>query len=64
MIDYKIFECEIEPTREKDVEVPAKGGVVPSVVTCPLARDRQLRLFRKHLEQVTVFARSDDVRFR
>ncbi|KAK6046922.1 hypothetical protein COOONC_15573 [Cooperia oncophora] len=52
MIDYTIFECEIEPTYEKDPpQTPSKRNDSQQI-TCPLARDRRLQTLRKHLEQV------------
>ncbi|KAK6027883.1 hypothetical protein OSTOST_06081 [Ostertagia ostertagi] len=53
MIDYTIFECEIEPTCEKDPSrIPSKRDDDALQITCPLARDRRLQTLRKHLEQV------------
>nr|CDJ82029.1 unnamed protein product [Haemonchus contortus] len=52
MIDCTIFECEIEPTYEKDLpQTPPKTDDHPRI-TCPAAKDHQLQTLCKHLEQV------------
>ncbi|VDL78843.1 unnamed protein product [Nippostrongylus brasiliensis] len=55
MIDYTIFECEIEPTLEKGVaEIRQRKDDKPSskISPCSLTRDHRLQSIRKHLEQV------------
>ncbi|CAJ0590008.1 unnamed protein product [Cylicocyclus nassatus] len=47
MIDYTIFECEIEPTYGKGGTSPAPEKVTPST-----SKDQVLLTIRKHLEQV------------
>ncbi|KAL6742542.1 hypothetical protein Aduo_015684 [Ancylostoma duodenale] len=47
MIDFTMFECEIEPTCGKEAVSPVPAKLPPSPV-----REQRLQSIRKHLEQV------------
>ncbi|KAK6755977.1 hypothetical protein RB195_014394 [Necator americanus] len=47
MIDFAMFECEIEPTNAKEPKSP-----VPEEAPSSPVRDQRLHSIRKHLEQV------------